>query len=89
MTKKETIALLKATIDKAILTRLRPIVLTKVFNNPKKGLEVQLNIPAYINIDIDEKFQISQGTLTYTIKNSKVCVTVYKDETVHSHITVY
>lgn len=88
MTQKQILSLLTSTIDKATFKRLRPSIQQRSYKR-KDGNEIFLHIPAFINLDVDSKFEVIDFGLTYHIKNSKVCVTVFKEPHVTSHVTVY
>lgn len=88
MNKKEIITMLKSTIDKDVYKRLRPII-NRAGNSQKSGYDINLHLPVFINIHMDDKFYIRTNPLTYTFYNRKVAVTIWKDEKVPAQITVY
>ena len=49
---------------------------------------LHLHTFGYINIDIDEKFSVTDEGTTWAIRNSRVCVTLWK-KNITRHITVY
>lgn len=71
-----------------IRKRLRLHVETLTYRR-KDGISLNIHIPAYINITIDSNFEIIENDITYTLKNKKVCVTIWKDQNVSANITVY
>lgn len=80
--------LLKSKLDKATFKRLRPLFVTKSFKRID-GHYIALHLPAFINIAVNEHFSLTENSVTYSFKNDKVCVTVWKDERVTAHVTVY
>jgi hypothetical protein len=77
-----------AVIDSQTRKRLR-INIDSYSRKRKEGNEIYLHIPAFINIRVDHKFEIVVSDITYTFRNSKVSVTVWKDERVASQVHVY
>lgn len=87
-TQKEIRNYLKETVSKDLMKRLRPLIITKTYRR-KDGNQLCLHLPAFISLDVDDRFEITHNDITTTFKNKKVCVTVWFDTSVAAQITVY
>ena len=88
MTIAQTKLLVKSKIDKVTLKRLRPQYVTNSYRR-KDGHYLGLFLPAFINVAVDNKFEITSNDITYNIRNSKVSITIWKDEIVAAQICIY
>lgn len=88
-TQKQVTSYLKSQLPKDIYKRLRPQIVSNTFNGKKSGCYVAINIPAWIGINVDEKFNIYFNGVTYRISNKKVSVAIWQDKEVPAHIVVY
>jgi len=67
---------------------LIPKEIKKTYQIEKYENAITIDHPAYINIDIDDKFEIKNGRATVDIINSKCHVSLWK-KTFLMHITIY
>lgn len=88
LTQKQIRALLKEKVSKQMRKRLRILIESKTFRR-KDGSYISLHLPAFVSLDVDDKFEITENDITYSFKNRKAVVTVWKDEGVSAHITIY
>ncbi len=49
---------------------------------------IEVHFPAYVNIQFDKEFKITQNKETIAIINDKCCVTLWK-KIKEQHITIY
>lgn len=87
-TKKKLMLMLKETLGVKMMKRLRPLV-DSVSMFRSDGYQIHLHIPAFINVRIDDRFEIVENELTFTFHNKKLALTIFKDETVTANITIY
>lgn len=79
---------LLSVIKPATRKRLRILIESKSFRR-KDGNFIALHLPAFVSIDVDDRFTIEQNETTVTFKNRKACVTVWHDSKVAAQITIY
>ena len=70
-----------------ILT-LIPKKIKETYQIEKRKNCMEVHSPAYINIQFDKEFRITQNEETINFKNSKCCVSVWKKRKIQ-HITIY
>ena len=87
MTQKQIRDYLSSHIDKATRKRLHLQIISDVAN--KTGSFVAIHRPMFINVDVDQKFEVLENYLTYCFRNSKIAVTIWKDKSVSPHITIF
>jgi hypothetical protein len=87
-TQKQVKEYINSNLSKEMIKRIRPQIHTNSYRR-RDGNFITVNVPTFINIDIDSKFEITENEITYSIKNNCVCVTIWKESKVSAHVTVY
>ncbi len=87
MTIKEAKTYVNKALSLAMRKRIRPSF-DSISYRRKDGCQMHFYTPSFIILAIDDQFEITEGELTYSIRNKKACVTLFKDESINANITI-
>lgn len=88
LTISQTKKYVRESLPKELYKRLKPSFTSNTFRR-KNGCYIGIYTPSWINVNVDEKFEITTNGITFTIRNSKVCISVWIVNNVPASICIY